>query len=433
MGKTIAPTAKMTRRALTPQILLALIVLGAVLLRLAFTGLAGQSIAGLSNDARSYNSIAHSLLAGGGFIDPESAASGEPYASRPPLTPFLLAALYWLFGDNPSTAWRAFAIIGGLTCLSVYALGRELLGDRVGLIAAALAAFFPMFILVSGLTLTENLAVPLTTLAVLFLCRARASGRARDAALAGAIIGLASLNRSIALVFIPLASSLFFLAPGMIVTRTRVAIIVVVSALIIIAPWTLRNAIEVGDLLLVDDLTPSAIYQGNNPYYLDSKLVVLETGRPGGVIAPGAIIRPAGEGRSEMRNALLRGALDFITANPGAAAHFAAVKALLLWSPYPHPADVGSWLAAAALALVGVIATWPHRGRLLPFYATFAVFTLVHMATLGLPRYRIPFEGLILVLTASGVVSITSRALHVWRKHRPRALLRRARPQSAGG
>ncbi|MBM2812997.1 MAG: hypothetical protein HW416_3756, partial [Chloroflexi bacterium] len=313
------------------------------------------------------------------------------------------AAFYMVWGTDPIVPRIGFSVIGGFTCLAIYALGRDLIGKRVGLFAAALAAGFPMLVVMSGLTITENLAVPLLTLSTLLAYRTRQSGRPIDAIIAGFCLGLTALNRSVALALIPIWSLIFVLSPHPLRHRLLLAGLLATTAATTVLPWTVRNWAEFNEPILVDDLSLTAMYLGNNPYFSASPMWALDTGQPGAMLPFEVERQLAGLSRRERQALLLSLLLDFIANHPFEAARLFLFKLWLFWAPYPHPADIASWSATAALALFGVIVTWRMRGQLLLLYATIATLTLVHAASTALPRHRIILDGLILVLAAAGL------------------------------
>ena len=114
-------------------------------------------------DAVFYELEARKLADGQGFVDPYPGRyAGEPEAGHPPLTVLVLTPAAELPGD--SQLWMRFtmAALGTVTVLLVGLLGRALAGDRVGLLAAALAAVYANLWMNDGLLMSETLAA-LTT------------------------------------------------------------------------------------------------------------------------------------------------------------------------------------------------------------------------------------------------------------------------------
>ena len=87
-----------------------------------------------------------------------------PTSLRPPLYPALVAGLWSVTGSRSLQVVRAVQMLLGLaTAALVFWIGRRLYDDRAGLVAAAIAAFYPALLLANSLLLTETLFTFLLT------------------------------------------------------------------------------------------------------------------------------------------------------------------------------------------------------------------------------------------------------------------------------
>ncbi|MEA2474931.1 MAG: hypothetical protein QOE06_2846 [Thermoleophilaceae bacterium] len=200
-------------------------------------------------DPGDYARHARSLSEGHGY--PGSLISGvdDPTALRMPLYPLFLAAIDPLTGDRWELARLAQALLGTVTVGLIGLIGTRLFSRRVGLVAMALAAVFPPFIVLTGTLMSENLLLPLELGALLALLEhLRSDHRYRWAAVAGVLSGLAMLTRPNAAVL------LLALVLGILSTRPRhwrgVAVLVVAAA-IVYAPWPIRNAVTLKEFVPV--------------------------------------------------------------------------------------------------------------------------------------------------------------------------------------
>jgi 4-amino-4-deoxy-L-arabinose transferase-like glycosyltransferase len=102
-------------------------------------------------DERQYHELARNLADGRGF-----AFEAGPTSLRPPLYPAFVAAVWTVTGSR-SLQWVRVGQIGLAlaTTVVVFLLGRELFGDRTGLVAAAIACFYPS-LLVSNPPLIQS-------------------------------------------------------------------------------------------------------------------------------------------------------------------------------------------------------------------------------------------------------------------------------------
>ncbi len=108
-----------------------------------------------------------------------------------PLTPMLMAGALALIGESKAGFLALNVVVGGLTAIPAYLLGRRVLGDEGGLVVAALTVFSPMFTWCSAHALTEPLFM---LLAVYFIVSSMDPGW-RASLKAGVVAGLAYLCR----------------------------------------------------------------------------------------------------------------------------------------------------------------------------------------------------------------------------------------------
>ncbi|MCU0694677.1 MAG: glycosyltransferase family 39 protein [Polyangiaceae bacterium] len=154
-----------------------------------------------------------------------------------------LAALYTLFGDGGLVAPVANAVLGMLIVMLTHRIALHMLSARRARLAAVLCAASPELVFYSPLVMTELLATFLPLLAGFTVLLHGARARLRGAALAGGIMGLATLVRPQSLLFVPVL--------GLMLMRTGwrrdafraagLAAVASVVALLVVAPWTYRN------------------------------------------------------------------------------------------------------------------------------------------------------------------------------------------------
>ena len=104
----------------------------------------------ISGDQYSYWYFGHEIARGNGYL---SYLTGKPTSYYPVGYPVLLASVYWLGLHTPlpnNEAWLTVMLHIGLSTASivlVYFIGRKAFHHRVGLIAAAIVAFYPSLII----------------------------------------------------------------------------------------------------------------------------------------------------------------------------------------------------------------------------------------------------------------------------------------------
>lgn len=108
-------------------------------------------------DEGRYSEIPREMLERGDFITPT--LNYVKYFEKPPLLYWLNSLSFAVFGQNEFAARFPCALAGLLTILFTYWLGRELLGRRVGAIAAVIVGTSAGFIALGRINLTD---MPLT-------------------------------------------------------------------------------------------------------------------------------------------------------------------------------------------------------------------------------------------------------------------------------
>ncbi len=188
----------------------------------------------------------------------------------PPLYPYFIAIAHRLFGTLGGVLGLQ-AALGALLVPAVARAGRSAFGPKVGLAAAAVAAFYPDLVWFSVHFWSETLFTVLLWWAIERTLEADESGSRRTAAAAGVLFALAALTRELALYFAPLAA--LWLARGRLLVWTARprpgglvrAVLLGCGLLLTIAPWTLRNAILYRAFIPISTMGASNLYQGNVP------------------------------------------------------------------------------------------------------------------------------------------------------------------------
>jgi 4-amino-4-deoxy-L-arabinose transferase-like glycosyltransferase len=245
---------------------LLVLVLGAFLLRLAVVlalhGLNQGPVGPDSNDDVEFNHLAWHLAQGHGYVNEQ----GFPTSFRAPGFPLFLAGLYALAGQSFPLAYASFCALGGLACLLTYFLARELLDENLARLAAVLAAIYPPHVHLAATFLSENLFVPLLALGVWLFLRRLRTGSFGCLALAGLALGAATLVRPFGLLLLPLL--LLVLAWAGLRQRRiplTASVVLGVTFLAVIVPWTARNYRAHGKPVLIATNGGSTFYGGNNP------------------------------------------------------------------------------------------------------------------------------------------------------------------------
>lgn len=196
-------------------------------------------------DSSDYVRHAVSIGGGNGYPDSVLTSSDSPSAFRPPLYPYLLGGIQFVFGEVETAGRLAGALFGALAVLLVFLIARHLWDRRTALAAAGLAAVFPGMFLLGGTLITEPLYLAIELAAVLFALYFRARpDQLRWAAAAGLCCGLAALTRSNGmLVVIPVALGVMVARPRFSRAGLLAPVVVLVVALLTVTPWAVRNSL----------------------------------------------------------------------------------------------------------------------------------------------------------------------------------------------
>ena len=374
---------------------LALVALGALAVRVVAAIATNDHL--VQGDAMTFHQVAQHLADGQGFRQPFTAA---PTAEHPPGWEVVLAAADRL-GANGYLAHRMVgALLGTVSVALIGFFGREVAGARAGLIAAALAAVYPML-------WTADVSLMSETLYGVLLVGALLAALARRAVVLGVLLALAALTRGEAILLVPLLMvPLFFREP-------RALAAALVAFALVLAPWTIRNAVTFDAPVLISG-NANGLWVGANchdTYYGPLigywRFQCYTPRRPGEDEAQyyarqrsegvrylrrhaGRLPAVAGARVLRLLDAWSVGQSVFINAQEGRA---------------PRPVRWGIWSAwvLMALAVAGTVVLARRRAPLLVVLAPVAMVVLVGAVTYGTTRFRYAAEPSLCVLAAAAL------------------------------
>jgi 4-amino-4-deoxy-L-arabinose transferase-like glycosyltransferase len=198
-----------------------------------------------------------------------------------PLYFVFLGGLFKLLGAHLVPIHLLQCLMGGATAAGVAALGREMAG-RAGLAAGVAYALYAPSVEIASTTMTENLHTPLLVLAALLLARAADRPSARSAFLAGVVVGLSALARSVSTGLLGLGALLPLVRHGR--RGLLPAVFTFLGGLAVILPWTARNAFIVGDPVLIESAAFENLWYANTlvdkPRFEKQQSAIRETPDP---------------------------------------------------------------------------------------------------------------------------------------------------------
>ena len=346
-----------------------------------------------------------------------------PTAAREPGFPFFIAAVYLVCGVHPFAVLIAQCLLGAATCGLVGLLARRLAGERAGLIAAALAAFYPYGVYYCAFFLRETLVCFLFSAALLLLLRFLDEPRPAAALAAGLVSGLCAVTFSSWLL---ITGALALAAAGLALRRARLAAALLLAAWALFpGAWTLRNYAVFGRFI------PGSTLAGFNFY---TALIVPEDlrGTPREIeieqadpkwSAAQAMLPYYLMDDGRQQEAFMRAAKEHIKDHPGQYLAHVARQAAKLWRFYPYPRQYphsyrlikaasllsDGWLIP--LGLLGLFLFWRRSADARLYAAVLLLGTGVYALVSAIVRYRLPMMLPLIALSAAVLAEAWERRL----------------------
>lgn len=364
-----------------------------------------------------------------------------------PLYPYLLAAVYAVFGQHVLAVQLLQALLAGASCCLLFDTTRRMFGSGPAAFAGIGFALTGILVFYTGALLYVELTIFLALFSL--WCILIAGRRIGLWALAGASLGLLVICRPEMLVLLPFlcvwlrprgSSDLSARKPqaearAPNATRANVATLVV-AALVVIAVVPVRNYLVARDPVLFTAHSGVNFYYGNNPDADGAWQPTSELERgPGFSHERLKRLSRTVEGRevrwSQASAYWLGKGLRFIASNPLSWLRLLGRKLLLFLSNYeapngyyPETARVASlplrlafvnFGVALAFGFLGMVWAWPRRTQVLPAY----LFVGVHLASTllfyVLSRLRAPVIPFLLMFAGYGLSEL-ARALRQRRR-----------------
>jgi 4-amino-4-deoxy-L-arabinose transferase-like glycosyltransferase len=372
----------------------------------------------LAGDQTDYDTAGRYFADGQAWWSTRPFDVGHASAWKAPLYPLWVGLWYSLFGPHPVVVELIQALLAPLTVLLTWMLARRLFDERVAIVAACIVALFPLAWEFYGLLYSEALTIPVT-LGVLLMFLGRGSPSNGRAAAVGAAIGIALLIRPSSGFLLVGALAAWIVAAGW-RRALRATLIALAGAVVVIAPWTVRNVATDGIGFVPLSVQDGAAYgtfnstSANDPVYPYAW-------RPAIADPPDVLINPPAT-EADLRSGLQDAAFDYIADHPFSVAEAFFWNGLSRFWDVRRPARAldevpfeGRSEAVTAIGLgiyyvlliAAIVALWRLRRRrevVIPLLAMALACSLIYTSASG-TRYRAPLEPLIAILAASVVAS----------------------------
>ena len=406
-------------------------------------------------DARAYAAIAANLSEGDGFTAGPQAT--QPSSNYSPGLPLLVAGLYEVTGGvHERLARVVLALIGTLSVLFAYLIGRRLgrtssvknphqgVEDSpiawATLAGALVVAIYPALLEYQGMLMSEPLAATLLSGGVLAALWAWDGGSVRWL-LPGALFGALALTRPEYLGVTVLVS--LVIAARSLRGDWRASLlpaaVFLAAALVVIAPWTLRNTVALDRTVPISTGGGQVLFAGT---YLPSDGDPEKVGAE--VVAEHPDLFSAGDAQQlRLEQILARLAAaefpgmetdkalsklgkeqlwDDVSEEPLEYAGFVATKVGRIWSHGPRAVmrepvwEVMHWLLVAC-GLIGLaILAWQRRWEALLIGTIFLAITAISALLVASPRRVLVLVPLLAALTGLAIARLAIYGRHSVRK-----------------
>lgn len=341
---------------------------------------------------------------------------------------------------SAGTAHRLASSLAGVAGVVLAgSVARQLAGERAGLLAAGLAAVYPMLWINDGMLLSESLYVPLVLLAILAAHHLWRSPSFGSAALLGGALALATLTRAEAillyvLMVVPLAWGLRRLAAS-----RRVGLVVVsgVVGVALIVPWVGYNLVRFEEPVTMTSGTGAVLSAGSCDTAFEGEYVGYYGANCFQEYVDDGLAEWPDAGLSEEERAALdesqrdlparEAAIEYLREHADRLPVVMAFRVGRMWDLY-KPAQnnrlnyqvegrgrtastwgLGAYYVLLVPAIAGAVVLWRRRLPVSPLLSVVAMVTITAALTFGVTRYRAPADAVLVVLAAVAVDALLRR------------------------
>jgi 4-amino-4-deoxy-L-arabinose transferase-like glycosyltransferase len=352
--------------------------------------------------------IGASIASGHGFANPFQTPTGLT-AWEPPLTPYLMAAVFKMFGIYTRAA--AFALLtinsvwSALTCIPIFLVARRSFGEKAAIAAAWTWALFPYVIYwdIKWMWETSLSALLITTIFWIAASMEDSEG-VKPWLRFGLVWGVAALNSPSLLSFLP-ASGLYAWYRRGRAGKKSFAGVVFASIIFVamITPWLIRNERVFGKPVFLRTNFGAELRMGNGPFadgtwqsYLHPVHDVAEFDR----------YKQMGE--LAYVRARKDEAMSWIKANPGRFVIVSLRKFIYYWYGVPRemrpqwlePIKNSLFAASSLLTLFGLfLALRQRRPQAWLFFWLLLLYPAIYYIVFPHARYRHPIDPIITILS----------------------------------
>jgi 4-amino-4-deoxy-L-arabinose transferase-like glycosyltransferase len=385
-------------------------------------------------DAAYYELQARTIVDGNGYSDPFQFLPGasherRPAADHPPLTVFMLIPVasvgdaLGLHEEDTQVLMRFWVGLYGLLVVALIGLlGRELVGNRTGLIAAGIAAVYPYLWINDGLLMSETFAAAAVTGALILTLRLLKRPHLGLAFALGLVCGVAALARAELVLLAPLLGLPLLRSFRRDSWSRRIKVVASIAAgtALLIGPWIAFNFSRFDEPTFISTNDGHALLASN----CDNVFWGPSTGL---TYLKGCIPKQAPPGDQSVVSRIYRDrAYEYVMERQKRFGIVVLARIGRDWGFF-RPVDMVDWNKAEgrpgwitatglffyypllALAIAGIVVLRRRRTTQWPLLIPPVIVTLGTILAYGQTRFRVPAEPTIVVLAAVSLAALSQR------------------------
>jgi 4-amino-4-deoxy-L-arabinose transferase-like glycosyltransferase len=346
-----------------------------------------------------------------------------PSAYMPPVYPFFLTGLGYIFGIDKYGVLiieiiQAFLGVG--VCILTYHIAHIKFDKNIALLVGYITASYPMLVFMPSQISAVNVYLFLNCFLLWQLFKLEEKEQFSMIAItAGFTTGLLILARGDFLLYFPLIAiwMLWRLPKARIITT----FMYVLACLIIISAWSVRNYYNFGQITPLTISGGINLWQGQNENATGTRSQYTV---PPVQISPEMALqieqlKPSHDYEIQLDKIYMDEAKKFIVNNPEQVISLAAKKFIFYWGYYwgidfvypgaKSPLYWLPWFLMLPFFVVGLILSFQKFKQYILFYLYFGLSTGIAITFFVLPRYRIFILPLVIIFAISGMVYVVKR------------------------
>ena len=353
---------------------------------------------------------------------------GQPSAYTQPLYGFFLVPVYWIFGRHWWSVGVIQIAVATATAFVVFAIGTYVVSRWAGVFAAVVSTLNP-YLVWHDVHLNREILDQLVAAALVLSVLIAADRKSFPWAVAAGVWGGLAVLGNVRLSFLPVVLAAYLLVRA---GWSWAPVALIAATALTVAPWVVRNRIEVGCFALTTD--GRALWKANNSQTYDLLThgkwiddVKEPSTRPYPTPEEARVIYQLGGGKRHIDECANEAYYQhktwvYVRDHPGAKAKLASLAVRMEWDPRTTASATDSGKGALrsvvqpiytsllyALALIGLLFA-PRRFAALALLVL-AYQTVAAMVFVGATRYRVPTDFVLALLAAAAFQHFMARRL----------------------